>query len=1169
MVSLVVMSHQLTQAQSVVLARQQAYAPEQVQTAPVAGQKMKEVLTELSRQHQVSILFEETTVSGIMVPATVRLRSGKLEKQLETLLKPYDLMFKKVGNQAYYIIKNPVKNTSEAVTIPESVNTPISQRGVTGSNGAVFSSTSPGIAIADFTVSGKVTSEKGEGLPGVSVVIKGTTRGTVTNNEGNYTLSVPEAGSGATLVFSFVGYLSQEMNVSSSTTINVSLKPDDKVLEEIVVIGYGTAKKSDLTGAVGTVKEAELKERPTASLQQALSGRMPGVQVNTNSGRPGGRTTIRVRGFSSINSSNNPLYVVDGVMLPQGTQNQFSSAIDYINPNDIVSVEVLKDASSTAIYGARGANGVVLVTTKKGKSGQGQVTYNVDFSVNTIGPNPPHVLNSAQYMAVEDLAWANMAKYDPAGWAAGKWAYLNPKLRRIDPRVWNSDGSPKYDTDWFRETSQNKLSQNHQLGFSGGNDRTQYSISLGYRDDEGLLKTSYMKRYSGRFTIDDQVKPWLKVGGTLSYNNQSENIVDQADAVARQIVEDFPFLPVKYDDGSFANNKDFPFAEGTMSSYHRLMDTRYILNTQTTIGSLYSNITFAKGLEMRTILGANIQTQENNISVTRTLNIGGNGNASTSNRKDSFWSLENYLTYNKQINEKHAINALLGISWQETNSFAMSAAVSGFATDYFGFNNLGAGATNPSVGSSAGRFAFNSYFGRINYSLMDKYLVTVTGRADGSSKFGENHKFAFFPSAALAWRASEEEFLKGNSLISNLKVRTSFGLTGNSEIPPYSSLSLLSSNYATVYGDTKVSGTGVSRLANPDLRWEKTAQTDVGIELGLLKGRINLEADYYYRKTTDMLLDAPVPRTSGYGTIRRNVGSMQNKGFEFGLNTVNVDAGGFQWNTTFNISFNRNKVLSLATPSDIFNVGGPNFTNPTNVIRVGEPVGSFWGLTRVGIWSEAEREEAAKFVSYRNGLTILPGDIKYLDVNGDKAITDADRSIIGNGSPKAWGAFSNTFRYKNFDLTLELQYSYGNDVMDLNISTSEDRQALANSYTSVLNAWTPTNQNTMIAEIRDTRAGYVLNVDSYWIKDGSFLRGRNLLLGYTFPTNLTNKLKLNRLRAYATVQNFFLLVKDKIIGDPEVTPTNQGDSNSAFSQGMIWHNYPKPTTYMFGLQIGL
>jgi hypothetical protein len=356
-------------------------------------------------------------------------------------------------------------------------------------------------------------------------------------------------------------------------------------------------------------------------------------------------------------------------------------------------------------------------------------------------------------------------------------------------------------------------------------------------------------------------------------------------------------------------------------------------------------------------------------------------------------------------------------------------------------------------------------------------------------------------------------------------------------------------------------------LANPDLKWEKTAQADVGLEIGLFNNRVNIEADFYYRKTTDMLLDAPVPQTSGYATIRRNVGSMQNQGLEFALNTVNINTAKLRWNTNFNISFNQNKVLSLATPSDIFNVGGPNFTNPTNIIRIGEPVGSFWGLTRLGVWSEAERDKAAKFTSYRNGLTILPGDIKYLDVNGDNAITDADRSIIGNGSPKFWGALTNTWKYGNFDLTLELQYAYGNDVMMMNLHASEDRQALANSYKSVLTAWTPQNQNSMIAEIRDTRAGYVTNVDSWWIKDGSFLRGKNLLLGYTFPGSVTDKLKLSRLRVYASAQNFFLAVTDKIIGDPEVTPTNQGDGNSAFSQGMMWHNYPKPTTYMLGLQL--
>lgn len=1021
----------------------------------------------------------------------------------------------------------------------------------------------------DIPVKGTVKDETGTPLPGASVRVKGTDTGTATDANGNFSLNVPSQSS--VLVISFTGLATKEITVGSQTTFDIRLDLSSESLNEVVVIGYGTQRRSDLTGAVGSVRAEELQERPAASLNQALTGRISGVQVNSNSGRPGGRANVRIRGFSSINSSNNPLYVVDGIQLPVSNQAQASQAIDYINPNDIVSVEVLKDASSTAIYGSRGANGVILVTTKRGKSGDGLVSYNVDFSVPTIGPNFPEVLNAQQFLDVEDLAYTNMAKYDPEGWAAGRYLSRNPALARTDPRLFTSSGEPLYDTDWLKEATQNELSQNHQLGFSGGNDRTTYSFSLGYRDDQGLIKTSYLKRYAGRFTIDDQVKKWLKVGGTLSYTNQDENLVDQSDQVARSIVEDFPFLPVRYDNGVFADNRHYPNAEGRFNVVHRLMDTRFELGTQTTLGSVFSNITFAPGLEMRTILGANIITQENNEYSSRTLNISEQGFAAVRSRKEAFWSIENYLTYNKRFGEIHEFTGLAGISWQESNFNNLSSVVRGFATDFFEFNNLGAGSLNPQVGSNRSRQSLNSYFGRINYSLMNKYLFTATGRADGSSKFGDNNKFSFFPSAALAWRVSEEPFLKGNTVISNLKLRTSYGVTGNSEIPSYSSLSLLSSGYAAVFNDARIVGTGINRLANPDLRWEKTTQSDIGVELGLFKGRISLEADLYYRKTTDMLLDAPVPQTSGYGTIRKNIGSMENKGLEFSVNTINFNSDNFSWNTSLNLSTNKNKILSLATPADIFGVGGPNFTNPTNIIRIGEEAGSFWGLTRLGTWSEAERAEAAKFVSYRNGKTIVPGDIKYLDVNGDYAINDADRMIIGNGSPDVWGAFLNNFRYKNVDLTLELQYSYGNDVLDMTSHSSEDRQSLANSYASVLEAWTPQNQNSQIAEIRDTRAGYVTNVDTRWVKDASFIRGRNLLLGYTLPGALTQRLRLNRLRVYASAQNLFLITSKELNGDPETTPTGgyAGDANNVFSQGMNWHSYPRPKIFMFGLNIGL
>jgi TonB-linked SusC/RagA family outer membrane protein len=1025
-------------------------------------------------------------------------------------------------------------------------------------------------------ITGKVTDANDKiGLPGVTVQVKGTTIGTQTQPDGHYTIEVPQ--NAKTLTFSFIGYTTQERAIGSNADISVVMYADVQALQDVVVIGYGTQKRTDLTGAVGTVRGATLKEREVPSVNQALAGRIPGVSVNVNSGRPGGQTNVRIRGFSSINTTNNPLYVLDGVALPMTTQANNSNAIDFINPSDIASVEVLKDASATAIYGARGANGVILITSKRGIPGQPRLTYDVSTSTNIIGPHRVKMLDANEFVKVEDLTYENIKVYDPAGWANGDYATkVVPKVKRAGiPDLFDSNGNPKYNTDWLKESVQHKLSQNHQLGFSGGTDESTYGIFLGYRDDEGLLLNSYMKRYSARFNFDSKMKSWLTVGGSLTYNNQEENIVDQGTGglnSVRMITEAFPFLPVRMPDGKWGDNKLYPGAEGGSNPVHILTDRKLIMNTQTALGTLFSNITFAKGLEMKTVVGVDVVTRGINEYASRGLYgiaDGQKGIANALNGRESYWSVENYLTYNKRINELHSINALLGIAWQETNFFNFGAHSENFNTDFYQANNLGAGSSAISVNSLRNRSAFNSYFGRVNYSFKEKYLLTATGRIDGSSKFGANHKYAFFPSAGFAWRASEEPFLKGNKTVSNLKLRTSYGITGNSEIDAYAPLASLSAgnssgnDYRAIIGGQQVTGTGLFRLANPDLKWEKTMQYDGGIELGLIKNRISLEVDYYYRKTTDMLLDAPVPRTSGYATIRKNIGSMENKGIEIGLSTVNIETGNFTWTSAFNISFNKNKVLSLATPADIFGVGNPNFTNQTGIIRIGEPVGSFWGLDRIGTWSEAERAEAAKFVSYRGGKPILPGDIKYRDVNGDHAINDADRMIIGNGNPKGWGAFINTVKYKNLELTLDLQFSYGADVLNMTHHSGEDRQGQANSFASVLNAWTPTNQNTPIAAIRDQSAGYVTNVDTHWLEDGSFIRGRNLLLGYNFKEAQVKALHLNKLRIYASAQNFFLITKFSG-NDPEVSTYG-----NPFAQGQTFFDYPKPTTFTLGLNVGL
>jgi TonB-linked SusC/RagA family outer membrane protein len=943
-------------------------------------------------------------------------------------------------------------------------------------------------------------------------------------------------------------------------------------MQEVIVIGYGSQRKSDLTGAVGSVKASQLQERPATSLNQALAGRVAGVQVNTNSGRPGGQTTMRIRGFSSINTTNNPLYVVDGVILPVGSQTQLSNSIDFINPNDIASVEILKDASATAIYGARGANGVVLITTKRGTAGGGKITYDADFSVPTIGPNRVEMLNAQEYLAVENLAYDNIKVYDPAGWAAGNYTtVVDPRVKRKSlPLLFDANGNPLYNTDWLKESTQSKVGQNHQLGLTGGNADATYGIFLGYRDEDGLLLNSYLKRYSGRFAFDGKIKNWLKAGGNLSYNNQEENLVEIGTGglnSVRMITEAFPFLPVKYPDGSWAENYNYPGAEGGSNPVHIMNERKFILNTQTTLGNVYVNITLAKDLEFRSQFGTSIVTRGVNQYNGRTLDQisrSQNGTATVQNGRETYWSSENYFTYSKRFNDVHSFTGMLGLSWQSTNIFNISAASQNFSTDYFLFNNIGAGSQqNPGTSGSA-IFSFNSYFGRFNYSFKDKYLVTFTGRADGSSKFGGNNIYSFFPSAAVAWRLSKEDFFKPNDIVSNVKIRASYGHTGNSEIATYSKDPALSSGYAAIINNQRVTGVGTGRIGNPDLKWEKTAQADVGLELGLLKDRIGIETDYYYRKTTNMLLSAPLPTTSGYGSITENIGSMENKGFEFTVNAVVVTNSNFSWNTTFNISTNKNKVLSLATPAPIFG-GNPNFLSNTGIIQVGQPVGSFWGLVRLGVWTEAEAAEAAKYASYRGGKPILPGDLKYLDVNGDYAINDADRVIIGHGSPKGWGAFLNNFRYKNFELLVELQYSYGNDVLNQMHHSGEDRVSIANSFKTVLDAYDPAkgNKNTMVAAIRDTRAGYVTNVDSRWVEDGSFIRGKNLLLGYSFPASITQKIRLSRLRLYFSVQNFFLSTKYSG-NDPEVTTYG-----NAFAQGQTFFDYPKPTIYMLGVNVAL
>ncbi|MBS7563892.1 TonB-dependent receptor [Mucilaginibacter sp. Bleaf8] len=1011
--------------------------------------------------------------------------------------------------------------------------------------------------VADQTIQGKVVDEQGLGVPGASVKVKGTTTGATTDVNGSFSLRVADANS--TLVVTSVGFTSQEVALGGRTTLTISLKTETRLLNAVVAIGYGAQRKSDLTGSVASVKSETLQERPATNVEQQLQGRVAGVNVSINSGRPGGSTNVIIRGANSINANNSPLYVVDGVI--------GAGPINYLNPNDIESIDVLKDASSTAIYGARGANGVIIVTTKRGSNNGGRVNYNSYVSFGTMA-RKLDVLNSKEFIQVEDNAYRNAQKYDPTGFAQGK--YKNPQdYRRTLPNLFDSNGNPLYDTDWQKEATQTAVSNNQNISFTGGNKETSYGLFLNYANENGIVRESNLRRFSGRFVFDSQIKPWMKVGGSLTFNNVDDHQVDNGTGgltITRMMVETLPIIPVMYPNGKYGSNADYPNMEGGENPVN-LQRNRYDLyRTQTTLGNVYVNLNLTKDLEFRSTLGVNTNNQQGDFYSSRTLrqlSADVQGEARIDNTRQNYWQTENYFTYNKKINDNNRVNAVLGLSWQANDSFTNRAITQGFTDDFFQYFNLGAGSNPQAPSSYFYKWSMNSYFGRLNYTLNEKYLFTVTGRYDGSSKFGENKKYAFFPSAAFAWRVSEEGFLKNNKTISNLKFRTSYGLTGNSEITPYNSLAFLT-NSTAIFGGTRASGTSISTLANPDLKWERTAQFDAGIELGLFNNRISFEGDVYYKKTTDMLLNAPVPISSGFSSIYKNIGSLSNKGVELALNTVNIKTSNFNWSTTFNISINKNKILALGEANDdIF--PSPYFLSNTNIIRVGESAGAFYGRVREGIWGTNEAAEAAKYGK-------LPGDVKHKDINGDGQINDADRVIIGKGLPTGFGTFSNTFRYKQLDLTVDLQYMYGNDILNLSRHSGEDRTGQANSYATVLNGWTPQNQNTMIAENRPASAGYTSTVDSHMIEDGSFIRGRNLLLGYTFTNNITKKLKLSNLRVYASVQNWFLTTKYSGY-DPEVTTyTVNGSSNAStastgnnFAQGITFFDYPKPRTFLFGI----
>lgn len=1004
------------------------------------------------------------------------------------------------------------------------------------------------------TVTGTVKDAgTGEPIIGATVAVKGTTVATQTDENGAFSI---EATAGQVLTANFLGYKTAEVTVGTGP-VNFSLEGDESSLEEVVVVGYGTMRKSDVTGSISMVKGEDMVKAQNFSPLDNLRGKAAGVNIFSNSSQPGAYANrVVIRGMATINSSSNPLYVVDGVVMED---------FHLLNPNDIDRIEVLKDASSAAIYGARGANGVILVTTKRG-SKDGRKTVSYQGSVSSSSPQRyMEVLNAQEWVDAFMKGLENENKWHDdflanrnenwTPWSLNKSDWFN------DPNYFDANGNPLYDTDWQREATRTALSHNHQLNIQQGDESSSMGAFLNYTDQQGIVNNTDNRRINGKLAYDSKPKEWLSTSINLTANHTWGRFTPEdggGQDARRTMIEMLPWYPVYQPDGRYTSSASSSVSEVLgfegMSNPVAILDLQKRMRYNTQIfGNAALTFHLADGLDLKTQFGIDSHKKAykgyssitlNNLSMP-------NGWADIQNSDILYWQEETYLTYNKQF-DKHRINAMAGLSWQERTFDYSRARTEGFTSDFFEWYNLGAGSIPSTPESSWNRWAMNSYFLRAAYSYNDRYSATVTGRYDGSSKFGANNKYAFFPSLGLAWNVSNEDFLAGNTLISNLKLHTSYGLTGNSEINPYQALANVTSG-TILMGGSRSPYSYVSSIANPDLRWEKTGTYDVGVELGLFQNRLNFDVSYYNRKTTDLLLEAPLPNSSGFSWVMRNIGSVRNQGVDIMVTATPVQRDEFTWNTTLNMNYNKNEVLQLgANNEDIPQlswVGGPNA-----IIRVGENLNSFYGYRRYGVYTVEDYEN---------------GDIAKEQIGRPKR--SSTQEILGKGAPDWTGSFINNFSYRRFDLMVDLQFVYGVETMQQFYHSTYDRFGITNGLKEILyGAYDGTNPNTMQQAVVLTNSGHRgqdTNVDSSWVVDGSYLRFNVVQLGYTFEPGLAKKMGFSSLRVYGSANNPWLITSKDFKGyDPE--STSQGDSNK-FGQNITFFSYPRAKTFTFGVNLTL
>ncbi|MBC6491399.1 TonB-dependent receptor [Flavihumibacter stibioxidans] len=1097
------------------------------------GISLEKALSEIGRQSGHFFFYKYNELRDAQ-PVTLKLRNVPLPKALDEIFRNQPFTYA-IDNNTIVVVKKEADSRPADDALPP------------------------------VEVIGTITDEKGNPMPGATIRVKGTTKATVSDATG--TFRIPELPEGTVLVISYTGYVMQEVLLKSGRNISVVMKEDDNSLKSVVVVGYGTQERKDVTGAIATLPAKKLKDQPVTSVDAALAGQIAGVQVAQTSGSPGGGVTVRVRGSGSLSAGNEPLYVIDGFPV-SNDYNQLNNPLNTLNPNDIESIQVLKDASATAIYGSRGSNGVVIITTKSGKSGAARINLDVYTGYQEVAKKID--LLDAEGFANYINETRNNAWVDRGGLITDDNTVRNNVIYRLPPFLADPASLGK-GTDWQEEIFRKAPIRNYQLSFSGGNDRTKYYMSAGYLDQDGVVINGDFKRYNFKLNVESQLSDRIKVGANLTPTYTTSNVSDaeghwSGGAVILSALLMSPHLPVYNPDGTYTTGLNLGY--GFSSVENPVKTAKEKVNNWgrfRLLGTSFAEIELLKDLKFKALVGTDIRTARQRTFVPSIIGRDGApppsipiGTATSTENVN--WLSEFTLAYNKSVG-KHSVNSVLGYTIQKENFESNFVSATNYPNDLV--QTINAGIIN---GGSSDRqqWSLLSYLARVNYSYDRKYMLTATVRRDGSSRFGSDNKWGTFPSVSAGWRVTEEDFMMGVNWLDDLRLRASYGITGNNFIGNYDHIGLIANqNYVLGSGSGSiVNGLAPGTFSNSNLGWELNKQFDLGIELGVLNNRVVFSADYYNKVTSKLLLNVPVPSITGFTSATQNIGKIRNHGIELSLSTKNT-VGAFRWTTDVNVSFNRNKVLALGPEgSPIF---GNYQLNSSHKTEIGRSMGNYYGYDVIGIYqNEEDLAKSPKFADSR------PGHLKFRDVNGDGVLSTEDRTILGSPFPDMTYGITNNLSYKGFEMNILLQGVAGYEVLNLGRRFHGNYAGTGNSIAEVKDAWrSPENPGSgTVPRLNRDLARYSssnssANISSLFVEDASFLRIRNISLGYNFSEKLTGKINARSARLYVSVQNAHTFTNYTGY-NPEVSVTGA----STLTPGVDYGGYPVARTFTLGINLG-